>query len=146
MRRGLVLMMLLAVLVPPGAGQDGDHRDIEGKLLALEKVGKVQAIQLKDLKMLNDVLDENFVLVEQDGLLLNKAQVLVFVQRATLLPYVASEMTVRVHGNTAIVTGIYRFNGVLDGRHIDQHGRFIDTWLERKGKWVTIASVSTPLP
>ena len=74
MRRGLLLTMLLAALASPGAGQDSDRRDIESKLVALEKVGKLQAIQLKDLKMLSEVLDENFILVDQDDLLLNKAR------------------------------------------------------------------------
>jgi len=145
MRRGLLLTMLLAVLASGGAGQGSDHRDIEGKLLALEKVGKLQAIQLKDLKMLNEVLDENFVLVDQDGLLLNKAQILAYVQKATSMQYFASEMTVRLHGSTAIVTGVYQLNGILASRRIDQRGRFIDTWLEKEGKWLAIASVSTPL-
>lgn len=127
MWRGLLLTMLLAVLASPGAGQGSNRRDIEGKLLALEKVGKLQAIQLKDLKMLDGVLDENFVLADQDGLLLNKAQILAYVQKSTSMQYVASEMTVHLHGSTAIVTGVYRLNRILAGRRIEQHGRFIDT-------------------
>jgi hypothetical protein len=145
MRRGLLLTMLLAALASPGAGQDSDRRDIESKLVALEKVGKLQAIQLKDLKMLSEVLDENFILVDQDGLLLSKAQILAYVQRATSMQYFVSEMTVRLHGSTVIVTGVYRLNGMLAGRRIEQHGRFIDPWIEREGKWLAIASVSTPL-
>jgi hypothetical protein len=145
MWRGLLLTMLLAVFASAGAGQDSDRRDIEGKLVALEKVGKLQAIQLKDLKMLNEVLDENFILVDQNGSLLNKAQILAYVQKATSMKYFASEMTVRIHGSTAIVTGEYRLNGILAGTRIEQRGRFIDTWIEKEGKWLAIASVSTPL-
>ena len=63
MRRGLLLTMLLGILASHVVRQDGDSRDIEGKLLALERLGKLQAIQLKDLKMLNEVLDENFVVL-----------------------------------------------------------------------------------
>ncbi len=146
MWRGLLLTMLLAVLLSPGAGQDIDRRDIEGKLLALERVGKLQATQLKDLKMLNEVLDENFVLVDQDGAVMNKAQVLAYVQMATSLRYLTGEMTVRLHGRTAIVTaGTYRLNGVVAGKSIERRGQFVDTWLEKEGKWVAIASLSTPL-
>ena len=145
MRCSLLLTILLGIFASHGAAQDGDHRDIEGKLLALERVGKLQAIQLKDLRMLDEVLDENFVLVDQDGMQLNKAQVLAYVQKATSLQYLASEMTVRLHGHTAIVTGAYRLSGVLAGRRIEQRGRFIDTWIEKEGKWVALASLSTPL-
>jgi uncharacterized protein DUF4440 len=144
MWRGLLLTMLLAVLASPGAGQDSHRRDIESKLVALEN-GKLQAIQLKDLKMLNEVLDENFILVDQDGSLLNKAQVLAYVQKATSIQYFASEMMVRLHGSTAIVTGVYRLNGVVAARRIEQRGRFIDTWIEKEGKWLAIACVSIPL-
>ena len=146
MRRGLLLMMLLSILASHGAAQDSARRDIEGKLLALERVGKLQAIQLKDLKMLDEVLDENFVFVDQDGALLNKAQVLAYVQKATSLRYLTDEMTVRLQGSTAIVTGTYRLDGIISGRHFVQHGRFVDTWIEREGKWVAVASLSTPLP
>ena len=144
MRRGLLLIMLLGILASHGVSQNSDPRDIEGKLLALERLGKLQATQLKDLKMLNEVLDENYVVVDQNGGLMNKAQVLAFVQKATSLHYLTSEMTVRLHGNTAIVTGTYRLNGILPGGRIDQHGRFVDTWIEKGAKWVAIASLSTP--
>jgi hypothetical protein len=137
--------MLFAVLASPGSAQDGDRRDIEGKLLALERVGKFQATQLKDLKMLNEVLDENFVLVDQDGVQMSKAQVLAYVQMATSLRYLTSNMTARLHGRTAIVTGTYHLDGVVAGKSIERRGRFIDTWLEKEGKWVAIASLSTPL-
>ena len=144
MKRGFLLPLLLSSLASYGAAQDNDRRDIEGKLLALERVGKLQAIKLKDSKMLNELLDENFVLVDQDGVLLNKAQVQAYVQKATSLQYLASDLTVRLHGSTAIVTGTYRLTGVLAGRNIEQHGRFIDTWIEKEGKWLAIASLSTP--
>jgi hypothetical protein len=104
-------------------GTVGDSRDIEVKQLALERLGKLPAIQLKDLKIRNEVLDENFVVVDQDGALTNKAQVLAYVQMATSLQYLTNEMTVRLHGNTAVVTGTYRLNGILAGRRIEQRGR-----------------------
>lgn len=87
----------------------------------------MKATQLKDLKMLNQILDENLVVVDQDGVLMNKAQVLAYVQKATSMQYLAGEMTVRLHGSTAVVTSVYRVNGVVGGRRIEQSIRFIDT-------------------
>jgi hypothetical protein len=123
MRRGLLLTMFLGILASHAVAQVGDSRDIEVKQLALERLGKLPAIQLKDLKIRNEVLDENFVVVDQDGALTNKAQVLAYVQMATSLQYLTNEMTVRLHGNTAVVTGTYRLNGILAGRRIEQRGR-----------------------
>jgi len=67
------------------------------------------------------------------------------VQMATSLQYLTKEMTVRLHGNTAVVTGTYRLNGILAGRRIEQRGRFVDTWIRKDNQWVAIASLSTPL-
>lgn len=145
MRRGISLLLFVLFVASPGETQDSARRDIEGRLLALERVGKLQASELKDLKMLTEILDGNFVSVDQDGLLMNKTQVLAYVQNATSLRYVTSEMTVRLHGSTAIVTGLYQLTEVIAGKTVIRRGRLVDTWIEKEGKWVTIASLSTPL-
>lgn len=145
MRCRILLLMLACLIASPGEAQSNDLRDAEGKLLALERVGNLQAIELKDLKMLNEIIDENFVSVEPDGRLMDKPRFLAFVQNATSLRYQTREMSVRIHGPTAIVTGVYQLNGFLGGKAFIRRGRFVDTWLDKDGKWLVIASLSTPL-
>jgi hypothetical protein len=119
--------------------------DVESKIIAMERAGKLQAWAGKDLNTLDRLMDDAFVYVDQDGRLLTKADMLVFVQNADSLRCVMNEMVVRVHGNTAIVTGLYEMKGVLQGRPFVQRGRFVDTWLNRSGRWVAIASLFTPM-
>ena len=47
-----------------------------------------------------------------------------------------SDMNIRIDGNTAIVTGIYRSKGNDDkGVAYDRKIRFTDTWIKRDGSW-----------
>ena len=146
MGRGVLLLTLAWLVLPQVIAQNGDPVDVEGKILALERIGKVQASQMKDLKMLDEILDDNFLSVDHHGALMNKSQVLAYIQSATSLRIVPGEMNVRLHGRCAIVTGIYLVEGVIGGKAFVQRGRFIDTWLEKGGRWVEIASLSTPQP
>ena len=140
----MLLVMLTCVLVPRVIAQQSDRGDVQGTILALERIRKMQATQLKDLKILGEILDENFVSIAQDGMLMNKPEVLAYVQKAGSLRIVSGEMNVRLHGKCAIVTGVYQLNGVIAGKIFTERGRFVDTWVEKNGKWVEIASLSTP--
>lgn len=101
---------------------------------------------MKDLKMLDEILDDNFVALDHNGALMNKSQLLAYIQGATSLRIVPGEMNVRLHGRCAIVTGVYQVEGRISGKTFVQRGRFIGTWIEKGGKWVEIASLSTPQP
>ena len=146
MRRGVFMLTLACLAVPNVIAQNDGPGDVEGKLLALERIGKVQASQMKDLKMLDEILDDNFVAVDHNGALMNKSQLLAYIQGATSLRIVPGEMNVRLHGRCAMVTGVYQVEGIISGKTFVQRGRFIDTWIEKGGKWVEIASLSTPQP
>jgi hypothetical protein len=48
-------------------------------------------------------------------------------------------MTVYLHGNAAIVTGVFQIKGVDHGKPFAQRERFVDTWLYKNGQWVSMA-------
>jgi len=50
---------------------------------------------------------------------------------------------VELHGDTAIITGIFRTTGVERGKPFARRERFVDTWLYRSGQWVSISSLVT---
>lgn len=55
-----------------------------------------------------------------------------------------SEMSVRVDGDTAVVTGVFRTKGKDEkGVAYDRRSRFTDTWIKRDGRWVAWASQGT---
>jgi ketosteroid isomerase-like protein len=57
-----------------------------------------------------------------------------------------TDMNVRIDGNTAIVTGIYRSKGKDDkGVAYDRKIRFTDTWIRRDGHWQAWATAGATL-
>ncbi len=131
-----------------GRAQATSDSAVAAKLVAIEQVGKMQiekmqAWQNRDTKMLTAVLDDAFVYVNPDGKVLTKPEVLAYIATTGSLQFTAEDMTVKLHGETAIVTGIYRMKGVENGKPFMRQGRFVDTWLDRNGQWVAIASLMT---
>jgi len=104
-----------------------------------------QAYVLKEPKALEKILDDAFVNVESDGKVITKADVLAEVRTSAVLQVLTESMVVRLHGDTAIVTGVVLIKGVERGKPFAQRRRFVDTWLYKNGQWVTIAGLVTPV-
>jgi len=141
--RTLILAALLAY-AGPLAGQAQRTPDSGSKIVALENVWN-QAAQAKDLKALNALLDDAFIYVGPDGKMLTKAEVLADVQASYGIQVSSEDMVVHFHGDTAVITGIYRTRGVDHGKPFVRLDRFVDTWHYQNGGWKSIASLATPL-
>ena len=74
-----------------------------------------QAYVNRDPKALERILDDAFVNVDSNGKLQTKADVLAEVRTSTALHFSTESMAVHLHGNTAIVTGIFLIKGVAEG-------------------------------
>jgi len=143
--RTLTLLGLLVCLgTPMSYAQAALDAHVESRLMALERIAKLQAYQGKDLKTLDAILDDGFVQVDPEGRLLAKTDVLVYVQAVDLVQYIVEAMVVKLHGDSAVVTGLYRMKGVERGKPFARKGRFVDTWLLKNGRWVAIAGLSMP--
>ena len=143
--RVLTVTALLARLAfSMASAQAGRDLNQESKILALERIEKVQAFAARDLKTLDTILDDAFVEVDPEGRTLTKVELLARVQTVESLQYTLDAMVVRLHGDTAIATGLYRIKGVERGKPLLQRGRFVDTWLNKNGRWVAIACLMTP--
>jgi ketosteroid isomerase-like protein len=105
---------------------------------------KCQAYRAKDLGTLDRMLDAHFVAVGQNGDANSKTNVLVTLREADSLRLTTEQIIVRLHGDTAIATGLYKLHGVRRGKSFEEHGRFVDTWLGKDGQWMLLASLATP--
>jgi ketosteroid isomerase-like protein len=142
--RALISIVLLVCFGSPLGEANGADPNEESRIIALERIQKIQAFEARDLKTLDGILDDAFAHVDMEGRMRSKAEVLAYIQMADSLRYSAEAMVVRLHGDTAIVTGLFRMTGMERGRPIVQRGRFVDTWLQKDGRWIAIASLSTP--
>jgi len=138
----LVLLGTTSLLVRT---QDSDSA-VQSKIIALEKAWN-QAYKIGDTKALDALLDNAIVLVNDDGSVQTKKEFLASVRATNSQEQqVAPEsMSVHVFGNTAIATGVMRVKGVEGGKSYVRREQFVDTWVNKGGKWVCVATDATPV-
>jgi len=139
----MALVCAAALLVP---AQEDAERVVQSKIIALEKAWN-QAYKLADKRALDRILDDQIVLINDDGSQQTKAAFLASVKKSNSQEQqVAPEsMNVNVFGNTAISTGVFRAKGVEAGKPYVRRERFVDTWIYKGGNWVCVATNATPV-
>jgi ketosteroid isomerase-like protein len=142
---GLLMVFVCSASLILSAENDSDGA-VQSKIIALEKAWN-QAYKLGDKRALDRILDDQIVLINDDGSLQTKAAFLASVQKSNSQEQqVAPEsMTVHVFGNTAISTGVFRAKGVESGKPYMRRERFVDTWIYKGGNWVCVATNATPV-
>lgn len=143
--RVLLSLILVLTALPHPEVQTPNQVDAEQtKILALENAWN-QAEEHKDVKALDSLLDPTLVYIDYDGSMMTKAQFMASVQVPELHPQqiVNETMAAHVYGNSAVVTGVYREKGMLNGKAYMRRGRFTDTWVYQRGIWTCVASQST---
>jgi ketosteroid isomerase-like protein len=91
---------------------------------------------------MSKLLDADFVLIDYDGSVMNKAQFLASIRDSSnqLTVEVSADMQLHVHGDTVVVTGATHEKGTLKGKPYQHQGRFTDTWIKKSGQWLCVAS------
>jgi len=143
--RAVALATILACIAVAPLRADDDEQ-ARSQVLALEKLWN-QAYKVGDTKALASILDNQLVLVEDDGSLKSKADFLSSIKGTSANEeQVAPEsLTVRVFGNTAIAIGVIGVKAKQGGKTVTRRERFIDTWIKKNGTWVCIATDATPM-
>ena len=145
----LLSMLLFSTIavVPLAAQKDADaDAQARSQVLSLERLWN-QAYKAGDIKALASILDNSLVLVEDDGSLKTKAEFLSSIKGPTAnQEQVAPEsLTVRVFDKTAVAIGVIAVKVKQNGKTVTRRERFIDTWMNRNGSWVCIATDATPM-
>lgn len=140
----LILVALLAVAETLAGTTTAENPDSDGrtKIPAMEHIWS-QAYVIKDPRALETILDDAFVSIDWDGKVQTKAEVLAEVKTSSAQQVVTESMIVHSHGNTAIVTGVLLIKGVAHGKPYAHQQRFVDTWLFKNERWVSIAGLVT---
>jgi ketosteroid isomerase-like protein len=128
--------------------QDTSDSAVRSKIIALEKAWN-QAYKAGDTRALDSILDNQIVLINDDGSVQSKVEFLAGVkatnnnsQEQQVSP---ESMSVHVFGNTAVATGVFRAKGVEGGKSYVRRERFVDTWIYKNGNWVCVATNATPV-
>jgi ketosteroid isomerase-like protein len=133
----LILCLLPAAAISLPAQEKSDAATIR----ALE-LKWTDSYKQRSIDILSSLLSEDFVITVEDGSTYSKAGYIshsadpaTHVQVAEL-----SDLKVRMHGNTAIVTGAYHERGESKGKSYEYHDRLTDVWMKVGGKWQVVAS------
>lgn len=138
-------LYLLATSVVPLAAQT--KSGAAANIRALE-IAWTDAYKQRRIDLLSSLLADDFVITIEDGSTFSKtgyishsADPSVHVEVAELM-----DLKVRMHGDTAVVTGAYHEKGTSNGKGYEYHDRLTDVWMKIGGKWRVVAShYSVPL-
>ena len=123
--------------------QDESEAAIQTKVIALEKAWN-QAYKLADKKALDSLLDNEILLVNDDGSVPTKSEFLASLKKSNSEEQQVSPESISVHvfSHSAIATGIFRAKGTEGGKAYVHRERFVDTWVNKDGKWVCVAAAA----
>lgn len=144
MRTWIWVALMACVATSGGYAQGTSDSEVGSKIVALENLWN-QAVEARDMKALDAILDDDFVYVDAEGKIFTKPEVLADVKASHAVRVSSEAMAVHWHGDTAVVTGIYQLSRAEHGKPFVRRERFVDTWRYKGGMWVSIASLATPL-
>jgi ketosteroid isomerase-like protein len=119
---------------------------VDQTLMDLERQWVKAALASKG-EALAPLLATDFVSIQSDGTMQTKAQYVANTNKGKWQVSEVSDMKVQVHGDSAVVTGVWTGKGTDGtGKTFDGKERFADTWVKvADGKWQCVASASAPL-
>jgi len=113
----------------------------ESTLLELDATLQ-RAVLKQDTTTLGELLSDDWILTTSSGKVVSKAAFLAAVAdpKQRLDVNASSEVEVRQHGDTAIVTAVLHERGSVDGKPHDAWVRYTDTWVREGGVWHYVAA------
>ncbi len=109
-------LILLMLCISVGGSAQKSHTD---NVLALEKKW-TEAYRTRDITILSSLLAEDFVITVEDGSTYSKAGYITHSADSSVRVEVAdlSDLKVRMHGSTAVVTGAYHEQGRVERKAV----------------------------
>jgi len=106
------------------------------------------SVLLKNPSFFRRVYGDDFVGTAPNGMVMDKAAWIAYVQNstATYSTFVASNVRIRIFQDTAIVTSAWSARGTQDGRNFSRQSRVIQVYVYGQRGWQVVASQETLLP
>lgn len=145
-----VLLTVVALLVLPGSA---DHGSVAGKTGTTQHtndtvVAEIKSLEnarlaaglRKDVQAVSARTAEDYLQIDSDGRVLNKAATLERIKSsfARLTANPIDDVEVRVYGDTAVLTARARPQGVLDGKEFRDALRYTRIYVKRDGQWQVV--------
>jgi ketosteroid isomerase-like protein len=133
----LLILCLLGCGITSRAQEKSDAETIR----ALEQKW-TDSYKQRSIDILSSLLANDFVITIEDGSVYSKMGYISHSADSSTHVEVAelSDLKVRLHGDTAIVTGAYHERGISGGKSYEYHDRLTDVWMKMSGRWQVVAS------
>ena len=139
-RRWIWVVGLVAAASVHSLAQEKDKSD--AAIVRALELKWTESYKQRSIDILSSLLADDFLITIEDGSVYSKtgyishsAEPSVHVEVAEL-----SDLKVRVHGNTGIVTGAYHEKGQSNGKPYEYRDRLTDVWMKTGAKWQVVAS------
>lgn len=136
-----------AAAQPPAAAGGGTATGTVAQALTDLENRWAKASKASDGDAIAALLSEDFVAIDADGSMHNKADVVARTKKAKWTTNEIGDVKVIAHGSSAVVTGSWTGVGTDGaGKPVNARERWADTWVKMaNGKWQCVASASSPI-
>lgn len=133
---------LILCLLVASAGTSPAQEKSDAAIVRALELKWTESYKERSIDILSSLLAEDFVITIEDGSIYSKAGYISHSADGSTKVQVAelSDLKVRMHGDTAIVTGAYHEKGESNGKPYEYHDRLTDVWMKAGGKWQVVAS------
>jgi ketosteroid isomerase-like protein len=141
MRKALFTAMTLCLFATPCLQLRAQEDAEPAKVRELE-VKLMDAYKQRQIEDFASLLDDNLVITFEDGNTYGKTGYTSYAASTSIRVDVVemSDLKIRMHGDTAVLTGAYHERGESKGQAYEYRDRFTDVWKKKSGKWKLIAS------
>jgi len=156
MRRLCAAIMLLVASAPASfvQSQVGDKNAADAQQISVEQQLKQverewnDAVVRRDAAALERILSDDFMLITAAGTVSTKAQLIDTIKSPDLViePFDTQDVSVRVYGDTAVVTGRFTQKGSYKGKAFSNQFRYTDVYVKRALGWQAVSAQSTFIP
>jgi ketosteroid isomerase-like protein len=107
-----------------------------------------KAIVRKDQKAIADNMAEDFRMIDGRGDVSAKRAFVMDIMdpKLTIDPYTVEEFSVRLYGDTALLSGRTHMTGQFDGKPFTSNYRYIDIYVRKGGAWKIVSVQITKFP
>jgi len=137
----LLVLVSIALCGSRFAAAQTAANPVASKIVALENEWTA-AYERHDVESMASFLADDFIITVEDGNTYSKSGYIAHTGDSSVHIELAkmSDLTVRMHGKTAVVTGAYHEKGNSKGKPYEYRDRFTDVWMDINGKWQVVAS------
>ena len=137
----------VATLAAAHAGAQGmGAASVADQIKKMEK-DRAAAVVKADVATLEGLTSDDYILINANGQVSNKAETMNNIKTGVikLTSNEVSDMTVRVYGDTAVVTGKSTAKGTISGIALKGPVMFTRVYVKKNGKWQSVAFQQTPI-